>query len=227
MDIELFFLILSVLVTGGLAIKSHISNKQKDETLERKTSEIITLQNEVNLNSKKLIEAQEELLKYTIGGDSYCAIVVGDFSNDECIMKVGNLGKYPMYDVDFSIVDIDLLIKAEKENTVAQHYSEIWKHVKIGNIQAGSGQIIGTLPLNNSNERRVNIFFTARNGSFSQQVVLRKKDGNWYTAWNLVDNKGKELEKRMSKGFLNQDEPDYHFSEKPIGEMTIGNASSN
>jgi hypothetical protein len=110
---------------------------------------------------------------------------------------------------------------------VSQRYSEIWKHGHIGNLQASSAQIIGPLPLNYSTERRVNIFFTARNGSFSQQVVLRKKDGNWYTAWNLLDNKGKELEKGISKGFLNQNEPDYHFPEKPIGEMRIGNASSN
>ncbi len=228
MDIELVFIILSIIVTGGLAVNANISSKKKDIALETKTNELVALQNEVNTNSKKLIEAQDELLKFTLGGDSYCAMILGDFANDVCIAKVGNFGeKYPLYDVEYNLVDVDYLIDAEKKGITFQNHSEIWKHFNIGNLQSKSAHISGAISLGNyGKERRFNVFFNARNGSFNQQIVLRKKGEKWYVAWSVSNHEGEEIEKRISDGFLNQNEPDYIFPKKPIGELIVGNSTS-
>jgi hypothetical protein len=222
MDLEMIFIILSALVTGGLAINAHVSSKKKESELVQKTEQIVNLQNELREKSGELIQTQKEMLLYNSGGDSYSYMILGDFTKTTALTKVANQGEYPLYDLEFYIVDVDLLEQAEKRGLVAQHQGQIWTSMKVGNLQPKRITVTGTLNLGTSNERKFNILFTARNGVFKQQIVLRRKNEKWFVAWSLSDSKDKIIDHKMADGFLNDGETEYKFRETPIGELAIG-----
>ena len=109
MDKELIFIIISVLITGGLAVNAHISNKKKDNDLKSKAEKIINLQNKLNEKSEKLISVQDELLKYTTGKEGYGIVEIIKISDKKngyyYQFYFTNKSNYPLYDVKITLLD--------------------------------------------------------------------------------------------------------------------------
>lgn len=63
MDFQLFLIVLSVIVTGGLAINAHLSESKKEKELKDKTEEIIMLQKKLTEKSEETIQKQNDLIR--------------------------------------------------------------------------------------------------------------------------------------------------------------------
>jgi hypothetical protein len=63
-------------------------------------------------------------------------------------------------------------------------------HIPIGNLIPGSARTLAQFNLGNATERRFNVFFSARNGFFTQLLRFKKINGRWSHAIK-VNREGK------------------------------------
>lgn len=202
MDLELFFIIISVLVTGGLAISAHLSSKKKDAFINKKTEEIVNLQNKLNVKSDKLIEVQEELLKYSSGGDSFGEVEllrISDGKDDFYeTFYFSNKGEYPLYDVSVTVLDrnqLDLDAIKKRDGLATVEDIQKYKTYKLGNIGVNGGTTFNqvfTIPKNLMQDYLFSI--NTKNGHFSQQLKFIAIDNTLLKATkiNTIDTTGKK-----------------------------------
>jgi hypothetical protein len=136
----------------------------------------------IALSNKAVGLAQNSILT-TTGGDSYCYLVLASNfppSIPLCIHE----GKYPLYDVKARVVDISRMERAmaRGEKFVPNFTND--QGVVFGDVPLGSVAVPGSTSIRFSeNEfQSFNIFFSARNGLWSEALRLKKVNGNWVTA---------------------------------------------
>jgi hypothetical protein len=131
------------------------------------------------------LESQaKEITQFTTGGDSYCyfSIGVGDNSN-QSTWTVVHEGKYPLYDVNARIVDLEIFSTAMSSgNPFAADTI-----VQIGDIGEKQACMLRSIDLGPSDARDFNIFFSARSGFFNQLVRFRRVDGKWREATSVLN----------------------------------------
>ena len=119
-----------------------------------------------------------------MGGDSFCYLYFG--VEDGFLTLLSN-GKYPMYDVKIRVVDLD---KFETKNIFESGTS-----FDIGNIPSGVAMMVSAWGLPKDKEKiRYNVFISARNGFFSQEVRLAKVNGKWKEALRVLKDNNKNLQ---------------------------------
>jgi hypothetical protein len=201
MDLELLFLILSVLITGGLAINSHISSKKNEKSLKLKTEEVVRLQEEISVKSNKLIEVQDELLKYTTGGGSFGQVEILKISNSKggfiYSFYFANKGNYPLYDVSITVLNrsqLDMQEVKKRHGLATLEDLQKYNLYKIGNISSNGGTSFGTIfPLSNNQINDFLFSIHTRNGSYSQQLRFIELSNEILqaTKLNTIDLTGK------------------------------------
>lgn len=134
----------------------------------------------------KLDEKTEELIGNLTGGDSFPMIqmtsINGDINTGQLIAV--NQGSYPLYDVTVQVANLTSLRKDSNDFT-----SAIWNHntfIEIGNINPSQAVHLQKLQLLNDPDQSYNLFFIARNGSFIQQLRMRKINGKWLSATRVI-----------------------------------------
>jgi hypothetical protein len=194
MDKELIFIIISVLITGGLAINAHISNNKKDKYLEDKTEKIVNLQTKLNDKSEKLISTQDELLKYTTGKEGYGIVEVLKISDNKdgyyYLFYFSNKSNYPLYDVKINLLDRHLLDKEslkERNGVATLEDLKNYDNFDIGTIGGdGGGTTFGAVFDIEPNTIRDFLFtINTRGLSFSQQLKFIEKEKELFKATKL------------------------------------------
>ncbi|WP_433664706.1 hypothetical protein ACQPW1_22685 [Nocardia sp. CA-128927] len=105
------------------------------------------------------------------GGDTYAYFMLYHFDLDEAVARnfvIIKSGEYPLYNVTLRIVDMD---------TNQQQYAEAW-----GDLDAPAYYRLGKWSLKGENYLRA--FFTARNGQWHQDLILKRSDSDncWLAA---------------------------------------------
>jgi hypothetical protein len=148
----------------------------------------------------KLEAKAEETISHISGGDSYPRVsfcMIGD-SNTWGLMVV-NQGDYPLYDVHVRITD---LLKFAKTNGSLSVSSAVIGEVEhIGNMIPYQRNIILKGDQRNVSELSFNIFFTARNGLFSQLVRAKKVNDFWLSAIKILNGDGAVIREDISEQF--------------------------
>ena len=119
----------------------------------------------------------KEITGHTTGGDSYCFVSVG-VQGDQSSWSVVNTGKYPMYNIAVRIVDLQILRSSQMPGSTLRAETIY----QAGDIAPWQARPLASLNLGSGDERDFNVFFTARNGFFSQLVRFRRIDGVWVSA---------------------------------------------
>ena len=137
--------------------------------------------------------AAEKIIKQLTGGDAFCR-----FSIEATALKSNSLrlvaiheGQYPLYDLQARIVDLekfDLL----KGNLTWHNHRDADIIINLGTLNPKTALLGITLPLQGSSANRFNVFFTARNGTFTQLLRLAYVDGEWKKASKVIRD-GKTL----------------------------------
>lgn len=125
---------------------------------------------------------QREALYTVTGGDSFAYLG----ANAEPASNLVNLvlihvGQYPLYEVHARIVDVD--VPVVRSNRPAEVQSI---RLEFGTLVPRHAAAVPPLELGNGEGRNWNVFFTARNGGWNQELRLRKVDGAWRIATRVT-----------------------------------------
>jgi hypothetical protein len=157
---------------------------------------------EQNIKLSDNLKKQSDIINSNItGGDSFCYIVPMINPKFENVYRLflRNAGEHVMSNIQIRIVDLD-----EFEHTKDIMISLYGKITNINELSGKTGTIIGEIDLGKEkNTKRLNIFISARNGSITQLLRLKKVDDKWKFA-NRVLKEEKIIHEEISDGFATE-----------------------
>jgi hypothetical protein len=158
-------------------------------------------EHELRIKSDEISELNKEIMKSVIGGDSFCYLTMMslDNQNNVGILTVVHQGEHPVYDVNARIVDLQKMEKI-KDNLSFQNIMQADTNLHIGNMIKGTASTFAPFQLGSSMERGFNIFFSARNGLFTQLLRMKKINNKWTSA-TKVERDGKIIFEKIDKEF--------------------------
>ncbi|CAK1722372.1 hypothetical protein F0248_02365 [Vibrio crassostreae] len=184
----------------------------KSELLEVKSLELDEKNNIIIDKAEVIASLNKELLNHTTGGDSFPVIdfpSIDPTKNSGMILIHNSSDKYMLYDLQVRISDFASEFVKTNENPIGD--DEI---INAGNIPAMTDYTGGVVTLNNAHSKNFKIFSQSRQGSFIQQLRLRKVNGIWRQAIKVV-------ERRTNKILYTRIDPEYpveHTGEVVWGE---------
>lgn len=114
------------------------------------------------------------------------------------ITTVVHCGKHVLYDVSARICDLQAF-EAIKDNLTFQAINNTEMHRSFGNLSPGFSKGHEIWNLGNGARRDFNIFWTARNGGFTQLMRFRRIGDRWTSA-TKVEREGTIFEK-VTEGY--------------------------
>ena len=150
---------------------------------------------------RELQGATKDLIGYQTGGESFCYLI------NSCVSKDSNLGRetvihqgaHPLFDVTARIMDINEFNTDVKANRVTLNTftknSRAYNSLIPGHVHMGNKWNLGDV-----DQRKFNIFWMARNGSFTQNLYYKKVGGQWHYATKVIRGE-KELYSTTSEGY--------------------------
>jgi hypothetical protein len=140
----------------------------------------ITAKTEQNLQlSQKLTQQGDNALQWITGGHSLCYINML-VESDGLQPVVLNKGQYPLYDLTVRLWDTkDYAGSMPSSDFRARAIRET---VKLGTLPNNDFAELDSIALPDGIERTYSAEFAARNGSWSQIIVLRRTDTGWKVA---------------------------------------------
>lgn len=165
---------------------TELNNKVSE--LSASSEEIATLQafnNELQSKILDLAKTNAQLARESIstvtGGDSFCYM---DFNYQfgRPIPVFLHSGKYPLYDVGVRITDLNKFRKMVELKQPLTLSSDI--NLSLGELQVGKSWFSPAvfIPFSDETAQDFNIFFSARNGAWTEELRLRKVGNDWCQA---------------------------------------------
>ncbi len=171
-------------VLAAIGVFWQANNQIKSEQELRKKADRIA---ELTIKNAELTTRNKDII---IGGNSFCYMSIGfpvKMPNkiDRWILTKGD---YPLYDVQMKILDLEEFSKIDFSKTpINERLSKIRNCENIGHLgNFGISKALSLERLSVPSEKasvRFMIDFSARNGTWRQQIsVKRKKEGGWMLA---------------------------------------------
>ncbi|MBQ8101290.1 MULTISPECIES: LapA family protein [unclassified Afipia] len=159
---------------------------------------------EIRKKNEEISALQKDSMEAVIGGDSYAYIIFQAFDREGKIPN-GNAmpdqlllvpmfihrGKHPLYDVSARIVDLDLMKK--NINSAMNNYS-------VGNMTPNLAATTAHQILHEGKDFSFNIFFTARNGTWTQFLRMPWIGNGWGSAIKVIRD-GRVVFREVSDNF--------------------------
>jgi hypothetical protein len=161
----------------------------------------VKFEHDLRVKSDEIAKLNREIVNSVIGGDSFCYLSIGSINpqNNVGILVAVSQGEHPIYDVNARIVDLQKFEKI-KDNLTLQTINQSETHINIGNMIKGTASMIRQFPLGNTSKRDFNIFFSARNGLYTQLLRLRKVNDEWVSA-TKVEKNGEVIFEKIDDNF--------------------------
>jgi hypothetical protein len=156
-----------------------------------------TIEQSIKDTLAKLDATATQLSGHITGGDSVCYFF-GPSTRDDTWrdMLVIHSGAHPLYDVVARVCDIDEFEKCRNKLIQRLPHPAVDQIVQLGNLVPEHARYSPIcLSLGHGSYRRFNIFFTARNGSFTQLLRCKRVDGQWAFATRITRGNDVVLEK--------------------------------
>ncbi len=138
---------------------------------------------------KTLVDLEEktsDLVGLISGGDSACYLYGAPITGNLFIPHLGHIGKYPIHDVHATVAQLEAL-KELKTNPPVANLLACYAGFPLGTVlpfQAVSSGI--TFDLGTGERCSFNVFYAARNGSFTQYLRFRRVNGSWRYATKVM-----------------------------------------
>ncbi|MEK0337964.1 MAG: hypothetical protein QQN41_11080, partial [Nitrosopumilus sp.] len=203
-----------VIVSGFMESKKSSKQKEKferelrvkSEQLQAKTEMVAKLSIE---NAKHSAEQNEFIIKSFVGGNSYCYLSFSNYGNGLILPIIKHEGKYPLYDINFSLMDLDLWdVKAKLNDNVMLGDSP--KYYDIGNLGPGAMKPLQPFRMQERELVRLKANISARNGVFIEMIHARRINKLWHfgiEVFRFHDNK--TLFEDISKSFPRDENGNY------------------
>lgn len=189
--------------------------------------------------AEEIARLNKQIAGQVTGGDSFCYLSVGGLNEPKSrvpnagVLFITHRGKYPLYDVRARIVNLEKFDEKMKkfDQLTTKDFLEPQDEMKLklAELTAGAGSLVSPkfiLGEGDIAKSDFNIFFSARNGFFTQLLRFRKIDGKWLQALCIKvheGNKQKMVLEIVDKGFPPQ-EIDWHDPKShkgSAGEMRL------
>lgn len=145
-----------------------------------------------------MIQLAEDSIGTMTGGSSFCFLEMDPRGGP---LLFPHRGKYPLYEVDARIVDLQKVNEFARQNKGTSEMANVTKldiNIHIGTITPNSSAgAPNVLAIDDAATRQsLNIFFHGRNGFWTQLLRARKVNGQWLKATRVFayDMKEKKLE---------------------------------
>ncbi len=191
------FFLLSWLTCQYFRVKKQTRVEDSFGSMETRLNELLN-----GLESKTT-----DMIGHISGGNSFPYFQIGnlDSNTNKGVLMVIPEGEHPQYDVSACIVDLQKFEKVKSSlSFVNMEYSHT--NIHIGNLTQTHACMVQEWTVENDIEQSYNIFFTARNGSFTQLMRLKKIDGNWVVATKVKNNEDKILYEQIDYNYPKDDE---------------------
>lgn len=180
-----------------------IIDLQKGQIESQRT--IIDLQQKVNVATEEIANLQRTTAQYISGGDSFCIAAFAFDETKKALLGLIHKGKYPLYDLTVRITDVDDFQSVpHKGELSASDFIKLSQRdtvIQVGTLTPNHTQmfVMGRYPTDDS-KIRYNIYYSARNGDFTQIYRSVLINGKRVTATEIssgVISKGKVLYKKV------------------------------
>jgi len=166
-------------------------------------------------DAKTLYEAQTEGFRQVTGGDSFCYLKILPSDATNVDLAVLHEGRYPISDISLRFVDSDQLAGPTPPGvSPMDRILKAQLNIPVGTLPVKGFRLVGRIqiPLGTV-EKSYLASFTARNGSWDEQVILRRTNArDWRVALKVNERPGQvtfaELDKPTKLLFHNVD-PDF------------------
>ncbi len=148
---------------------------------------LVGIESKIQKNLDDLDKKTQDLVSYITGGASACYLVMSQISTD----RIGSLvlvhvGDHPLYEINARIVDLEIFDQT-KDNMTPESLRASETVISFGNLTVGHALMTShQFNLGTTSPRRFNIFFSARNGSFTQLLRFARVDGKWIHAIKVM-----------------------------------------
>jgi hypothetical protein len=156
------------------------------------------VERELRLRSDKIAELSHNTLSSVTGGDSFCYLQFMDLQPGSGNLMAVHKGEHPIYDVEARIVDLDR--RAHAPTPEEKMKELIGYNIHIGNLRPGLARDVISWQETVPGQLRLNIFFVARNGSYTQLYRRQRIKDGWAIA-TRVEHNGKYVLEEVSDSF--------------------------
>lgn len=126
------------------------------------------------------------------GGKSFCCANLSQSYLGESNLTIMHQGDFPLYDLTLSVVDLDKFNEFEHNPDYAHEYQKLFS---IGTMLPRQINNLCKVPVTDQeHSKSFNIFFSARNGMFSELLRLKKINNEWVSAMKVLGDEKTLLE---------------------------------
>jgi hypothetical protein len=174
--------------------------------------------------NNEISQLQLESANAITGGDSFAYMVLqvpDPRTGSSAIPVFVHKGKYPLYDVQARIADLDEFKRlTDRKDFVAATAALVGTTLQVGNLTPGFASTIrAVLPHPSGQNFSYNVFYVARNGAWIQSLRMRWVGDGWAMANKVMGGtENKELFREVS--------PNYPLNEKGELEWDTPNANT-
>jgi len=137
--------------------------------------------------SGETTEINKQIASSITGGASFAYIVPTFFNptHNAPMLTLVHRGEYPLYDLTVRILDVATFDKMVRQNN--SYFDKLREEVQlsISNIAPNQARMLKTVQLG-SDPLRWNLFFSARNGFFTELLRVRRVGNEWKTALKVM-----------------------------------------
>jgi hypothetical protein len=164
---------------ADIQAEAQLQLRKKSDEISALNREIAVSQTELRKKSDIVAELNRDIALSVIGGDSYCYLEIGNRDDNGAILMVIHQGKYPLYDVNIRMVDVNMSndIFNETHQVTFGSMAKTDFNFNVGNLAPGSSVVLRPISLPSSQTIRYNIFISARNGSFVELYRIKNING--------------------------------------------------
>ena len=137
--------------------------------------------------SGETAEIHTQIASSFTGGASFAYIVPTFFdpTHNSPMLILVHRGEYPLYDLTVRILDMATFDKMVRPNNAYSDKLREEVQVSISNIAPNQTRMLKTVQLG-SDPLRWNLFFSARNGFFTELLRVRRVGNEWKTALKVI-----------------------------------------
>lgn len=213
---EYLTLPMSLVLIGGIlsVIGAFLATHRETEEKEKSANQRVKFEQELRSKTEEISELNKTIAATVTGGDSYCYFSPNRPNPKTNIvdLQLLNEGKYPLYDVQAKINDLeksDAILKEGIEKNELPLGSETERNAKfspattviqVGNITPSTQLSYGGLVLPATGKQSYIINITARNGYIVQRLSYRQVNGIWKIA-SQVSFKGNIVKEQIEADY--------------------------
>ena len=137
--------------------------------------------------SGETAKIHKQIASSIAGGNSFAYIVPAFFNptHNSPMLTLVHRGEYPLYDLTVRILDMATFDKMVRPNNSYSDKLREEVQLSVSNIAPNQASMLKTVQLG-SDPLRWNLFFSARNGFFTELLRVRRVGNEWKTALKVI-----------------------------------------